>query len=97
MTCMCVTIVDSFVVSKFNFGCPRRYCCLVENFQTFVMAILYSGAPLRQTPSGPTKMVHYREGVLWSGVYYTLCGSYLGFSKCPLERDQGCPLRGVPL
>ena len=28
--------------------------------------------------------VHYREGVLWSGVYYTLCGLYLEFSKCPL-------------
>ena len=28
---------------------------------------MYSGAPLRWTPSGPTKIVHYREGVLWSG------------------------------
>ena len=28
--------------------------------------------------------VHYREGVLWSGVYYTSCGFYLGFSKYPL-------------
>ena len=37
-----------------------------------------------QTPLGPTKFNHYREGVLWSGVYYTLCGLYLGFSKCPL-------------
>ena len=26
------------------------------------------------TIAGPTKIVHYREGVLWSGVYYTLCG-----------------------
>ena len=43
---------------------------------------------------GTNKIVHYREGVLWSGVYYTLCGLYLGFSKCPLWR--GCPLeRGV--
>ena len=50
-----------------------------------------------RTPSGPTKSVHYREGVLWSGVYYTLCGLYLGFSKCPLQREEGCPLRGVPL
>ena len=25
--------------------------------------------------------IHYREGVLWSGVCYTLCGLYLGFSK----------------
>ena len=33
---------------------------------------------------GTNKIVHYREGVLWSGVYYTLCGLYLGFSKCPL-------------
>ena len=31
------------------------------------------------------KTVHYREGVLWSGVYYTLCGLYLVVSsKCPL-------------
>ena len=35
--------------------------------------LLYSGAPLTL---GPTKIVHYREGVLWSGVYYTLCGLY---------------------
>ena len=45
---------------------------------------------------GTNKIVHYREGVLWSGVYYTLCGLYLGFRKCPLQRDEGCSLRGVP-
>ena len=33
---------------------------------------------------GTNTILHYREGVLWSGVYYTLCGFYLGFSKCPL-------------
>ena len=33
---------------------------------------------------GTNTIVHYREGVLWSGVYYTctLCGLY--FSKFPL-------------
>ena len=30
-------------------------------------------ASLRWIPSGPIKSVNYREGVLWSGVYYTLC------------------------
>ena len=33
---------------------------------------------------GTNKIVHHREGVLWSGVYYTLCGLYLGFGKCLL-------------
>ena len=46
------------------------------------------------TQLAPPKLVHYREGVLWLGVYYTL---YWGFSECPLQRDEGCPLRGVPL
>ena len=48
---------------------------------------LYSGTSLRRTPLGPTKIFHYREGVLWSGVYYTLCGLYLGFSKCLLQLE----------
>ena len=43
----------------------------------------YGGTSLRRTPLGPIKLVHYREGVLWSGFFYTFCGLYLGFSKCP--------------
>ena len=39
----------------------------------------------RRTPLEPTKIVHYREGVLWSGVYFTLCGLYLGFSVSIIE------------
>ena len=45
-------------------------------FSSIGLGTRLSGTSLRRTPLGPTKIVHYREGVLWSGVYYTLSRAY---------------------
>ena len=56
---------------------------------------VYSGTSLRRTPLGPKKIVHYREGVLWLGVYHdTVCGLYLGFTGSKYYRE-GIFWRGV--
>ena len=60
----------------------RRAATIFSKFSNDIIMIKNTLEPL--TPLGPTKIVLYREGVLWSEVNYTLCGLYLGFSKCPL-------------
>ena len=67
-------ICRNYIIGRF---CDKREC--VEfNFAVHTHLNTYSGTSLRRTPLGPTKIVHYREGVLWSVVYN------LGIFEIPL-------------
>ena len=68
---------------------PLKYIIspvLQDNYSSLNQSILCIQWNLSKADTIGTnkKIVRYREGVLWSGVYYTLCGLYLGFSRCPL-------------
>ena len=88
--------------------CSKLYCSCTQSIlgnniiwlqepfsaDTLTSGWVYSGTSLRWTPLGPTKIVHYRKGVLWSGGYYTLCGDSVSVRYRGMRV---CPLRGVPL